>query len=88
MPKIAPLQAFSLGADAAYLIRRDPPIAPDGQYDWQAGDDANTSSQGHSTVTNLVQKVDTFAKKSEGFKPDPKLVVRISRALVLVCITS
>jgi linoleate 10R-lipoxygenase len=75
MAKITPIQGFSLGADLVHLAHRDPPIAPDGLYDWQAADDANTSTQGHSTVTNLVQRVEEFNKRGRNVDPDPKVVV-------------
>jgi hypothetical protein len=57
MASITPIQAFSLGADAAYLSKRPLPAAPDGHYDWQNQADANTSPQAHSGVTNLLNTV-------------------------------
>ena len=57
MPNISPIQAFSLGADAAYLAKRPLPVAPDGHYDWQTGADANLSPEGHSGITNLINRV-------------------------------
>jgi hypothetical protein len=75
MAKITPIQAFSLGADLVHLANRDLPIAPDGLYDWQAADDANTSTQGHSTVTNLVHIVEDSKKRKRNVDPDSKVVV-------------
>lgn len=57
MPSISPIQAFSLGADAAYLAKRPLPIAPDGHYDWEMSADARLKPENHSGVTNLIQKV-------------------------------
>lgn len=57
MASITPIQAFELGADAAYLSKRPLPIAPDGHYDWENQADANTSPQAHAGVTNLVNTV-------------------------------
>lgn len=57
MPDISPIQAFTLGADAAYLASRPLPVAPDGRYDWEAGSDAGTGQEGHSSVTNLINEV-------------------------------
>jgi linoleate 10R-lipoxygenase len=74
--KVTPLQVFSLGADAVYLERRDPPIAPDGKYDWQASHDSHVSTQGHSSITNLIQRVEDFKRKGL-IEPDPKLIVRV-----------
>jgi linoleate 10R-lipoxygenase len=75
MANITPIQVFSLGADLVHLANRDPPVAPDGLYDWQAGDDADISTQGHSTVTNLVHRVEDFKKRGRNVNPDPKVIV-------------
>jgi len=76
--KIRPIQAFSLLADLIHLARRDPPIAQDGLYDWQARDDAyiGSGSQGHSSLTNIVNKAEEFAKRAT-LTPDPKVLVRL-----------
>lgn len=74
--KISPIQAFSLGADAAYLSSRPLPTAPDGHYDWEARSDANTRPEGHSGVTNLLNKIETIKQKGVDV-PDPRLVVRL-----------
>ena len=76
MAHITPIQAFSLGADAIYLAKRDPPIAPDGKYDWQARNLSHVSTQGHSTVTNLVQQVEVLKKKLGSQRVNPAVVVR------------
>lgn len=70
---ISPAQAITLGADAAYLSRRDPPTAPDGQYDWQVEDDGDTK-KGHSIITNLVEE-DATLKRKGIFVPNAKAVV-------------
>ncbi|KAF8579879.1 heme peroxidase [Ramaria rubella] len=70
---ITPIQAFSLGADAVYLSKRDPPTAPDGHYDWEVSEDTNASQSGHSAVTNLINRVETITSKG-AVKPDPKVV--------------
>jgi linoleate 10R-lipoxygenase len=57
MAEISPVQAFTLVADAAYLSRRALPTAPDGYYDWQITSDPADKREGHSTVTNLVNRV-------------------------------
>ena len=72
--KISPVQVFSLGADAVYLSSRPLPTAPDGHYDWESSPDANTRPEGHSGVTNLINKIETIKKKGID-APNPKLVV-------------
>jgi hypothetical protein len=57
MADISATQAFTFVADAAYLSRRPPPTAPDGYYDWQVTSDPAEKREGHSTVTNLVNRV-------------------------------
>jgi hypothetical protein len=96
MADISATQAFTFVADAAYLSRRPPPTAPDGYYDWQVTSDPAEKREGHSTVTNLVNRVsrsnlsrDTSlilllgpnVPSKGGFKPDLKEVV----CAVLVC---
>ena len=73
---ISPAQAVILGADAAYLSRRDPPTAPDGQYDWQVEDDGDTK-KGHSVITNLARAASTLKMKGV-FVPNPNEVVCVS----------
>jgi linoleate 10R-lipoxygenase len=60
MPTISPIQAFTLGADAAYLAKRPLPIAPDGHYDWETSANANLSPEGHSGITNIINQVFLF----------------------------
>ncbi|KAG5636744.1 hypothetical protein H0H81_007002 [Sphagnurus paluster] len=87
MADITASQAVSLGADAVYLKNRPPPIAPTGYYDWQITTDPADDREGHSAVTNLVNRVtipydyflvsltvfqvQSFEAKG-GFKPNPK----------------
>ncbi len=54
---ITPLQVFDLGADLVYLAGRPLPTAPDGEYDWETSAQANSSPEGHSSVTNLLNEV-------------------------------
>ncbi|KAJ6607611.1 heme peroxidase [Mycena sp. CBHHK59/15] len=63
MASITPIQAFSLGADAAYLAKRQLPIAPDGHYDWENSADAATSPKAHSGVTNLLNTIKNIENK-------------------------
>jgi len=60
-PKVTPIQAFTLGADAAYLSKRPLPVAPDGHYDWQTSVNANLSPEGHSGITNIISQVLPFS---------------------------
>lgn len=57
MADITPVKAVTFFADAAYLSKRPPPVAPDGYYDWQVSTDPAETRKGHSTVTNLISKV-------------------------------
>lgn len=77
MAGVTPIQALTLGADAAYLSRREPPTAPDGHYDWQVSDDAGATKKGHSVFTNLVGEATTLKGKGV-FVPNPKDVVCVS----------
>ena len=80
MTGINPIQALTLGADAAYLSLRDPPTAPDGQYDWQVDDDGvtkNSSKKEHSIITNVVGAATTLKGKGV-FVPNAKEVVCVS----------
>jgi linoleate 10R-lipoxygenase len=70
---VSPLQVLTLGADAAYLSRRDPPTAPDGQYDWQVSQQDGSAKDGHSAVTNFIGDVQSL-KTKEVYVPDPKTV--------------
>ncbi|TFK63860.1 heme peroxidase [Pluteus cervinus] len=73
MASITPIQVFDLGADLVYLGGRPLPTAPDGEYDWETSAQANTSPEGHSSVTNLINVVQAI--KAKGFvEPDPKVV--------------
>jgi hypothetical protein len=56
MADISPIQALTFVADAAYLSKRPLPTAPDGYYDWQITSDPADKREGHSTVTNLVNR--------------------------------
>ncbi|KAG5648767.1 hypothetical protein DXG03_000115 [Asterophora parasitica] len=71
MADISAAQALSLGADAIFLKNRPPPDAPTGYYDWQITTDPADKREGHSAVTNLVNRVQTFKAKG-GFTPNPK----------------
>ena len=57
MASINPGQVFSIGADAIYLSSRPLPIAPTGYYDWEVSSDPAERRQGHSAVTNLMNRV-------------------------------
>ena len=74
MASTNPIQILTLGADAAYLSRRDPPTAPDGHYDWQVSEDDGATKKGHSIITNLVGEATTLKGKGV-FVPNPKEVV-------------
>ncbi|KAJ7340010.1 heme peroxidase, partial [Mycena albidolilacea] len=73
MSSIPPLEALSLGADAAYLSMRSLPIAPDGQYDWEHQADNSRSPQGHAALTKLINTIERIKPKGTG-KPDPRVV--------------
>ena len=74
MADITAAQALALGADALYLSRRPLPVSPTGYYDWQITVDPADDREGHSTVGNIINRVEAFKAKG-GFKPDPKHVV-------------
>jgi linoleate 10R-lipoxygenase len=57
MASINPAQALSMGVDAVYLSDRPLPIAPTGYYDWQVSSNPAEKRQGHSGITNLINKV-------------------------------
>lgn len=60
MANITATQAFTLVADAAYLSKRPLPAAPDGYYDWQVASNPAEKLKGHSSVTNLINRVSGF----------------------------
>ncbi|KAL0959662.1 hypothetical protein HGRIS_011364 [Hohenbuehelia grisea] len=63
-----------MGADSVHLSKRPLPTAPDGYYDWQVSGDPADKREGHSGLTNFINRFDTFKAKG-GFKtPDPKLL--------------
>jgi len=72
-PKVTPIQAFTLGADAAYLSKRPLPVAPDGHYDWQTSANANLSPEGHSGITNIISQVEAVKAKG-AVNPDPHII--------------
>jgi len=74
MADITAAQALSLGADAVYLANRPLPDAPTGYYDWQITTDPSDDREGHSAVTNLINRAQNFKAKG-GFTPDPSHVV-------------
>jgi hypothetical protein len=65
--------AISMAADAAYLSKRDLPVAPDGYYDWQITSDPADDREGHSLVTNLLTRAGAFQAKG-GLDPNPQQV--------------
>jgi len=67
---ITAAQALSMGADAVYLANRPLPVAPTGYYDWQITTDPSDDREGHSTVTNLVNRIEAYKGKGR-FKPKP-----------------
>lgn len=73
---ITPAQIASLLSDLVFLSNRAPPDAPTGYYDWQITVDPSDDREGHSTVTNLINRVEAFKAKGP-FKPDPKQLVSI-----------
>lgn len=69
MANITAAQALAMGADTVYLKKRPPPVAPTGYYDWQITTDPADDREGHSVVTNLVDRAE--AVKSKGlYKPN------------------
>ncbi|KAF9500697.1 heme peroxidase [Pleurotus eryngii] len=77
MASLSASKAVSLGADAAYLIARPPPDAPDGLYDWQVSSDAADQKEGHSTTSNFINRAETLVSKGQ-FKPDPKVLAGVT----------
>ena len=82
MTDITAAQVLSLGADGVYLANRPLPDAPTGYYDWQITTDPSDDREGHSTVTNLVNRVEAFKAKG-GFKPDPIQMVSLQSTFFL-----
>jgi len=80
MADITAAQALTLGADAVYLAERAPPIAPTGYYDWQITVDPADDRGGHSTVANIINRVEALKAKG-GYKPGPNHVVCTIRFL-------
>ncbi|GLB40814.1 putative heme peroxidase [Lyophyllum shimeji] len=71
MADITAAQALSLAADTLYLQKRPPPVSPTGYYDWQITTDPTDDREGHSVVTNLVDRGE--ALKSKGlYVPKPR----------------
>jgi hypothetical protein len=60
------LQKVAILSDAAYLSSRPLPTAPDGQYDWQETPDAMMRPEGHSGLTNVLNKVCPVLRVSGG----------------------
>ncbi|KAL0959663.1 hypothetical protein HGRIS_011365 [Hohenbuehelia grisea] len=74
MAQVSASQILTLGADSVHLSKRPLPTAPDGYYDWQVSGDPVDKREGHSGLTNFINRFDTFKAKG-GFKtPDPKLL--------------
>jgi len=80
MTDITAAKALALAADAVYLTERPPPIAPTGYYDWEITVDPTDDREGHSTVSNIINRVEAL-KAQGGYKPDPKHVVCTIRLL-------
>lgn len=57
MADISASQTLTMGIDAVYLSKRPLPTAPTGYYDWQITTDPADDREGHSAVTNLVNRV-------------------------------
>ena len=76
MAAISPTQIVTSAADAVYLSRRDPPTAPDGQYDWQVDDNPSTT-KGNSIFTNIIGAATTLHNKGV-YVPNAKAVVCVS----------
>jgi hypothetical protein len=74
MSTIKPAKAVSMAADAIHLSSRPLPQAPDGYYDWQVTGDEIEKRQGHSSVTNIINRVDAFKRKGGFTDADPRIV--------------
>ncbi|KAG6815343.1 hypothetical protein H0H93_010099, partial [Arthromyces matolae] len=53
---ITAAHALSLALDAVYLKNRPLPAGPTGYYDWQMKADASEDSEGHSGLSNALNK--------------------------------
>jgi hypothetical protein len=65
---VTPAKVLALAADSAYLSTRPLPTAPDGYYDWQVSGDPTDLRQGHSTLTNLANRVIISSPMYEGIR--------------------
>ncbi|KAG6890061.1 hypothetical protein C0992_003159 [Termitomyces sp. T32_za158] len=61
-------EALSIGADAIHLKNRPLPDAPTGYYDWEITTDPSDDREGHSRVTNLIDRLESIKAKGL-FKP-------------------
>ncbi|KNZ76883.1 Psi-producing oxygenase C [Termitomyces sp. J132] len=61
-------QALSVGTDAIHLKNRPLPDAPTGYYDWQITTDPSDDQEGHSRITNLIDRLESLKAKGI-FKP-------------------
>jgi linoleate 10R-lipoxygenase len=75
MSKVSGIDKISFWSNELHLSRRDPPTAPDGLYDWQAGEDADENPQADSFLTNLFKEVGSIIKKNRT-APHPQHIVR------------
>ena len=71
MADISFTDAIGMAADAAYLANRPLPDAPTGYYDYQITSDPADKRDGHSLVTNLMERAGAFKAKG-GINPEPK----------------
>jgi len=81
MVEISVAQAVSLSADNVHLSNRPLPKAPTGYYDWQITTDTSDDTQGHSTVSNIISRVQTVIAKGNPI-PDADIVVSLRSVLV------
>ncbi|KAG5638617.1 hypothetical protein H0H81_011507 [Sphagnurus paluster] len=82
MEDIPPAQVASMLSDSVFLSSRPLPTAPDGYYDWQVSTNPADKRDGHSLVTNLVNRIETFKQKG-GFKlPDPSVIGAFTDAVM------
>jgi linoleate 10R-lipoxygenase len=72
------IQDISFRSDKLHLSQRDPPIAPDGLYDWQAGEDVDDSPEANSFLTNVFRVVGMITKKNRN-APNPRHIVSLAR---------
>jgi len=76
---LSAIQAISFRSNKLHLSQRDPPIAPDGLYDWQAGEDVDDSPKANSFLTNILRVVEAIVKKNRN-APNPRHIVSYARA--------